>query len=148
MTADERFFARVAQIPNGCWLWTGGKSGVGYGQFWFDGRLRPAHRWSYERFVGPVPENLTVHHTCEVKACVNPEHLQPLTQRDNVMASDGPARRNSLKTHCSAGHLLVPPNMYKNKYGWRVCRACHRRWGLEAYARRKKTRSSSGPKVG
>ena len=71
-----------------CWLWTGAMYPSGYGQF------RPcrertrgfglAHRWSYELFIGPIPEGLVVRHTCDVKRCVNPAHLEIGTQAQNI----------------------------------------------------------------
>lgn len=67
---------------SGCWLWTG-QTHMGYGYFW-DGRtMARAHRWAYKRFVGDVPEGLVLDHKCRVRSCVNPDHLEPVTNQEN-----------------------------------------------------------------
>jgi hypothetical protein len=80
----ERFLSYVSVQENGCWLWTGGKNGDGYGNFRDENRVsRGAHRWSYEYFVGPVPQGLDLDHLCRNRACVHPEHLEPVSHREN-----------------------------------------------------------------
>ena len=72
-------------MPDGCWLWRkalGG--GTGYGQLRMNGRTHNAHRVMYERLVGPVPEGLVLDHLCRVRACVNPDHLEPVTFAENM----------------------------------------------------------------
>lgn len=93
---EERFMRRVFPEPNsGCWLWTGAPTRGGYGHFW-NGEsverpgLKPnrinvsAHRWSYQHFVGAIPDGLFVLHHCDTPSCVRPSHLFVGTQRDNV----------------------------------------------------------------
>jgi hypothetical protein len=63
-----------------CWIWAKGFYSDGYGQR----RHQRAHRWMYEQIVGPIPEGLTLDHLCRVKACVNPDHLEPVTSAENV----------------------------------------------------------------
>lgn len=79
----ERILARVTiDEPTGCWLWDRPGS-RGYA-FIHVGRKRQAHRVSYEAFIGPIPEGLTLDHLCRVPACVNPEHLEPVTLAENT----------------------------------------------------------------
>jgi hypothetical protein len=76
ITVDDR---------TGCWLWDGYISTTGYGSIKFQGRIGSVHRLSYESFVGPIPEGLQIDHLCRVRACCNPEHLEPVTSRENTI---------------------------------------------------------------
>src|ERR1019366_4519713 len=80
----ERFLKFVLPEPNtGCWLWTGGLNRGGYGQF-MTPPCTVAHRVAYELFVGPIPEGLQLDHLCRVRSCVNPQHLEPVSQQENI----------------------------------------------------------------
>lgn len=78
------FLGRVEKSPepDGCWLWKGSTDG-GYGLFWRGGE-RYAHRWSYRLFKGFIPRGRLVRHRCDVKTCVNPEHLVLGSIADNA----------------------------------------------------------------
>lgn len=131
--AAERFWDHV-EFTSACWLWTGRMGGSGYGYF-EDG---PAHRWSYEFCVGPIPEGIELDHTCHKpesclggptcphRRCINPDHLEPVTGAENTRRA-GPAT----KTHCVHGHLYDEANTVRSGKGRRVCREC-RRLGLQA----------------
>jgi len=84
LTPDERFWPKVDR-GGACWLWTGALYVNGYGAFRGpDGRTIRAHRFAYERVVGPIPEGLDLDHLCRVRACVNPAHLEPVTRAENL----------------------------------------------------------------
>lgn len=127
-TAIERFFEKVSVQDNGCWNWTGGTAGEGYGYF-YKGSVSPgehgrvyAHRWSYEYHVGPIPEGLVIDHLCRNRVCVNPEHLDPVAQQVNVDRGAG----NGKQTHCPAGHEYAGENLYVTPKSGRQCRECKR----------------------
>ena len=127
-TPEERFNAMITPEPNtGCWLWTSTISRTGYGKIWNNGRLVLAHRYAYEMAKGPIPEGLQVDHTCSVTCCVNPEHLEAVTPRENCRRTIDRGRGNngqSVKTHCPAGHPYAGDNLYESSNGHRHCRAC------------------------
>jgi hypothetical protein len=120
----------------GCWIWTGPRHDrKGYGRVLRDGRQILAHRWVYEREVGPIPEGMHLHHECERPSCVNPAHLRPTTNSEHMShhrASEGPRER---KTHCKHGHPLSGENLYVTAKGWHMCRACGRENKRRARAR-------------
>jgi hypothetical protein len=83
-TLEERFYAKVEKIEGGCWLWIGRLNRSGYGDLYYDGKKRRAHRISYEIHVGEVPDGMFVCHSCDVPMCVNPAHLWIGTNEENM----------------------------------------------------------------
>ena len=124
-TREEIFWTRVEPQEDGCWLWGGQINDHGYGLF-RAGRVYRAHRWSYEHLVGPIPEGLVLDHLCRVRNCVNPDHLEPVTHRENVLRGVGPTAANAAKTECRKGHALVGDNVRQRPTGCRECRTCAR----------------------
>ena len=109
MTLNERFWSKVDKDgPGGCWLWTASQNGYGYGKFKAPHAFVASHRYAYELLVGPIPDGLQIDHLCRNRACVNPAHLEPVTQRVNLMRGNTLASINARKTHCIRGHEFTP----------------------------------------
>lgn len=124
LLASQRFWMKVAIVPSGCWEWTAGLWGGGYGRFVVDGRHVQAHRWAYESLVGPIPVNLQLDHLCRNRRCVNPNHLEPVSNRENGIRGIGIASR-ALATHCKHGHEFTEENTNIRPNGTRRCRRCN-----------------------
>ena len=94
-TQADRFFQHVTEAPDGCWIYGTVNARTGYGQLVLadpdTGRdvCIMAHRWAYEYFVADIPSGLVIDHLCRNNACVNPSHLEPVTQRVNVLRGVG-----------------------------------------------------------
>lgn len=119
-------FDRKVKIDRitGCWEWQGWKH-AGYGYLWHGQKNRRAHRIAYELLVGPIPEGLVIDHLCRNRGCVNPMHLELVTNAENLLRSPYFAEN---RTHCRYGHELTADNLriYTNTKGYRLflCRAC------------------------
>lgn len=106
-----------------CWICTSIDL-QGYGRMSHLGTQRRAHRVMYMRLVGPIPEGLVLDHLCRVRSCVNPEHLEPVTNEENLKRGFGWGALNAAKTHCAKGHPFSGENLYVKPNGERACRAC------------------------
>ena len=138
----ERFAEKFIVDPNsGCWIWQRAVDRKGYARFGLDGRNRTAHIVSYELFVGAVPDDgLMFDHTCNNKRCVNPDHLERVTNAENTR------RGKALKphvTHCPQDHPYSGPNLYITTKGYVSCRACARD-SQERYRQRKRDKGEIG----
>lgn len=118
--AEDRFRGHVTKTANGCWLWQH-TDRAGYGTYFFaDGRRWLPHRWSYEHFRGPIPDGLEIDHLCRNRACVNPDHLEPVTRVENALRGPGAI------TECVNGHPYTTENTYiRPDRGTRSCRTCN-----------------------
>lgn len=129
---------RRTAVVGGCWLWLGGKNSAGYGQMKHFGKMRKVHRIAYELWRGPITPGLHLDHLCRNPACANPDHLEPVTPRENTLRGIGPSATNARATHCKSGHPLTPDNLVRggnSSTGARLCKQCHRTWARQARAR-------------
>lgn len=115
---------------NGCWPWMGNRTNRGYGGARNEhGRGTTAYREVYEILIGPIPEGLELDHLCRNPACVNPEHLEPVTGAENKRR----AAEANYSPVCPRGHVFDSVNTYVGKDGYRKCRACRRDKAREKY---------------
>lgn len=145
--ALERFLEKVRiPVAGGCWLWIGAQNGRGYGVFGIGGGSRSiakAHRWAYEKWVCKIPAGLQIDHLCRQRSCVNPKHLETVTQQENIRRGEG-GRHNKQKTHCPKSHPYNEANTWLHE-GRRYCRPCNRE-RLKLYHR--KSRAAARAKSG
>lgn len=146
----DRLVDKVCVDASGCWLFEGYINPGGYGAMLDDdGRTRTAHRISYKVFVGPIPAGLQLDHLCHTIAqdcaggpscphrrCVNPAHLEPVTQRENALRGVSFSAVNAVKTHCVNDHEFTPENTYYRTPTHRQCRTCNNAH-VAAYKKRK-----------
>lgn len=122
---------RIEMIPeSGCWIWLSYVDVHGYGvssvprRFHAPGNKGYAHRLFYESMRAPIPPGMVLHHTCRVRCCVNPDHMQPMTNVENVLEPQSVSNSaiNAAKPNCPkcGGEYSV------NQYGARTCDPCRR----------------------
>ena len=143
----QRLLERIELTPGGCWLWTGTKNPRGYGKMTIGGRRgtqKETHRLAYQEFKGEIPDGLVLDHLCEVRHCMNPDHLEPVSRYENMRRGhDYESLRAGgyRRTHCTYGHEYTEDNTYMSWTGrnWaQRCRTCLR-------AKRRKERAKERP---
>jgi hypothetical protein len=121
-TPLKRFTSKY-KIQGDCWIWTASTSGKGYGYFYSGpGRSSRAHRFAYEELVGEIPEGMQIDHLCRQRLCVNPGHLEVVTNSENQRRGEN----GILKTACANGHPWTAVNVYHRPSGAAYCAICHR----------------------
>jgi len=111
---------------SGCQVWLGSVADHGYGRIRIDGVLHKVHRLSYEIHKGEIPSGLLVCHTCDVRCCLNPEHLFLGTNQDNRIDASNKGRLHV--EFCKNGHPATPENryMYTGTTKGSYCKVCRR----------------------
>lgn len=120
----NKFRALVASMgfeDGKCWEWLGHRS-EGYTRVYFENRQIGAHIASYVTFKGSIPNGLQIDHLCRNRACINPNHLEAVTQRVNILRGECNAARNFRKEACIRGHKMI----FSVKSGRRWCQTCAR----------------------
>lgn len=138
----EALRLRCDESETGCWLWREHTTPVGYAQLTHQRKPLPAHRVTYELAKGPIPEGLHVDHLCRVRHCINPDHLEAVTPRENILRGEGRAALNARKTHCVNGHPFDEENTYVWRDKQRHCRICIRA-AVARYRQRKQQEVAS-----
>lgn len=127
MTLLELFWRKVDKRgPDECWPWRGRLNEAGYGRYATRSLCMRAHRLAYTLLVGPIPAGLQIDHLCRNRACVNPAHLEPVTQRENILRGTALSAQRARQTHCKRNHAFTASNTYRDSKGRRVCITCRR----------------------
>lgn len=126
--ADEaRMWASIDKTSD-CWRWTGRLDTGGYARISIAGTMTAVHRITYELVHGPIPVGLEIDHLCRNTGCVNPDHLEAVTHRVNVLRGMAPAAQQARWTDCKNGHPLSGSNLVIEN-GKRRCSICLRASG-------------------
>lgn len=130
------FLEKVHLIPfTTCWVWSGARHKDGYGTFFTGKSSTRSHRYSYEMYKGKIPQGLTLDHLCRNPNCVNPNHLEPVTLKENIRrAPKQISNINRNKTNCPLMHEY--DYNFRKKYG--KCKICNSIAGAKYYRKRKK----------
>ena len=140
MTLGERLWSGAVETEDGCWEWRRTRNRNGYGQIGVGGKTKVAHRVAYELAIGPIADGLQLDHLCRNRACINPAHLEPVTQSENIMRGSGFPPQLASRTHCLNGHELHEGNIYRQPG-----RPAHQRSCLTCRHERDRVREQTRP---
>lgn len=122
----ERFLQRVEVDSNGCWRWASTLNNKGYARMGMYHRLVLMHRWAYILFRGVILPGLELDHLCSTPCCVNPDHLDPVTHKENNQRGNSISTKHAQKTHCPQGHPYDEENTSYTRGKGRACKTCRR----------------------
>jgi HNH endonuclease len=121
--AEKLAYYSMPVTETGCVVWLSTLLKNGYGRVSIEGKQRLAHVVAYETFVGPIPPGMELDHVCRVRCCINPDHLEPVTRKENVLRGNA-GRLRRKQTLCRRGHDLSADNVYIKPNGNRCCKLC------------------------
>lgn len=138
---QDRFWNQVTIAWDACWIWNLAHNTENYAVFNIArGHQMVAHRVAYIALRGPIPAGMVLDHRCRNRWCVNPFHLDVVTQRENILRGTSPASWHVHKRFCIHGHRYDAGNTYLRPGGGRACRTCKRISERRRRARRQVTR--------
>lgn len=118
----EKFTVEDRGHETPCHIWQGAKNKDGYAVVKREGKTHLLHRLTWAEENGPIPAGQVMDHLCRIHACIRPEHLEPVTLKENLRRGEG--HGGVLRTHCRRGHRLTGRNLYKRSDGTHRCRTC------------------------
>jgi hypothetical protein len=127
--------SKIVVLDNGCWLWTGAKNNRGYANIYYKGKVWSGHKLTCYLLGKEIPDGKRGDHQCHDptvcnlgdkcphRACINPDHIEPATDKENYARSNRLFNQKT-QTHCKRSHEYTPENTYIRPDGRRGCRKC------------------------
>lgn len=122
----EESFEKYVDKSGECWEWSGSHYVNGYSKITSGRDQALAHRWAYEHYRGRIPDGMVIDHLCRNRGCVNPDHMEVVTNNENLRRGAGYGIRNGMRTTCIHGHEYTDENIYRTPQGGIRCRECAR----------------------